>query len=87
MADNNNLKVRLLQLILAGCPKHLFSKLQKVQNNDAGLIFRSTRSTHITPMFILFIVKLPHTSTFNSLQLLTENLPYTTTVYTLYCLL
>ena len=35
--------------LLAGCPKYLLSRLQKVQNNAAGLIFR-TRSAHITPM-------------------------------------
>ena len=37
-------------LLLAGCPKYLLSKLQKVQNNDARLIFRTTRSAHVTPM-------------------------------------
>ena len=36
--------------LLAGCPKYLLSKLQKVQNNAARLIFRTTRSTHLTPM-------------------------------------
>ena len=36
--------------LLAGCPKYLLSKLQKVQNNAARLIFRTTRSAHITPM-------------------------------------
>ena len=36
--------------LLAGCPKYLLSKLQKVQNNAAKLIFRITRSAHITPM-------------------------------------
>ena len=35
--------------LLAGCPK-ILSKLQKVQNNAAKLIFRITRSAHITPM-------------------------------------
>ena len=41
--------------LLAGCPKYLLSKLQKVQNNAARLIFR-TRSAHVTPLlcFILF---------------------------------
>ena len=33
-----------------GCPKYLLSKLQKVQNNAARLIFRTTRSAHVTPM-------------------------------------
>ena len=37
-------------LLLAGCPKYLLSKLQKVQNNAARLIFRTTRSAHVTPM-------------------------------------
>ena len=36
--------------LLAGCPRYLFSKLQKIQNNAARLIFRTTRSTHLTPM-------------------------------------
>ena len=36
---------------LAGCPKYLLSKLQKVQNNAARLIFRTTRSAHVNPMF------------------------------------
>ena len=35
---------------LAGCPKYLRSKLQSVQNNAARLIFRTTRSAHVTPM-------------------------------------
>ena len=33
-----------------GCPKYLLSKLQKVQNNAARLIFRTTRSAYITPI-------------------------------------
>ena len=36
--------------LLAGCPKYLLSKLKKVQNNAARLIFRTTRSAHVTPM-------------------------------------
>ena len=36
--------------LLACCPKYLLSKLQKVQNNAARLIFRTTRSAHVTPM-------------------------------------
>jgi len=36
--------------LLVGRPKYLLSKLQKVQNNAARLIFRTTRSAHITPM-------------------------------------
>ena len=35
---------------LAGCPKYLLSQLPKVQNNAARLIFRTTRSAHVTPM-------------------------------------
>ena len=37
-------------LLLAVCPKYFLSKLQKVQNNAAGLIFRTFTSAHITPM-------------------------------------
>ena len=37
--------------LLAGCPKYLLSKLPKVQNNASRLIFRTTRSAHVTPMF------------------------------------
>ena len=40
--------------LLAGCPKYLLSKLQKVQNNAARLIFRTTRSAHLTPMLHFF---------------------------------
>ena len=36
--------------LLAGCPKYLLSKLQKVQNNAGRPIFRTTRSSHVTPM-------------------------------------
>ena len=36
--------------LLVGCAKYFLSKLQKVQNNAARLIFRTTRSAHITPM-------------------------------------
>ena len=36
--------------LLAGCPKYLLSKLQKVQNNAARLNFRTTRSAHVTSM-------------------------------------
>ena len=35
---------------LSGCPKYLYSELQKVQTNAARLIFRTTRSAHVTPM-------------------------------------
>ena len=35
---------------LAGCPKYLLSKLPKVQNNAARLMFRTTRSAHIILM-------------------------------------
>ena len=40
--------------LLAGCPKRLLSKLPKVQNNAARLIFRTTRSAHLTPMLHSF---------------------------------
>ena len=36
--------------LLVGCAKYFLSKLQKVQDNAAKLIFRTTRSAHITPM-------------------------------------
>ena len=36
--------------LLAGYPKYLLSKLQKVQNNAARLIFRTTRSAHVILM-------------------------------------
>ena len=36
--------------LLAGCPQYLLSKLQKVQNNAASLIFRTTSSAPVTPM-------------------------------------
>ena len=37
--------------LLAGCPTYLLTKLQKVQNNAARLIFRTPgRSAHVTPM-------------------------------------
>ena len=35
---------------LAGCPKYLLSKLQKLKNNATRLIFRTTGSSHVTPM-------------------------------------
>ena len=38
--------------LLAGCPKHLLQKLQRIQNNAARLIFRTSRSSHVTPLFI-----------------------------------
>ena len=36
--------------LLVGYPKYLLSELQKVQNNAARLIFKTTRSAHVTPM-------------------------------------
>ena len=35
---------------LADCPKYLLSKLQKVHSNAARLVFRTTRSAHVTSM-------------------------------------
>jgi len=35
---------------LAGCPKYLLSKLQKLKNNATKLIFKTTGSSHVTPM-------------------------------------
>ena len=40
--------------LLAGCPRYLLSKLQKVQNNAARLIFGTSRSAHVLLCFILF---------------------------------
>ena len=37
--------------LLAGCPKQLIHKLQKVQNNAARLICRTPKSDHISPVF------------------------------------
>ena len=36
--------------LLAGCPKNMIYKLQKVQNNAARLIGRSARSDHMSPI-------------------------------------
>ena len=36
--------------LLAGCPKYLLSKLRKVQNNAARLIFKTSRCAHVTPI-------------------------------------
>ena len=36
--------------LLAGCPKHLLDKLQKIQNNAARLIFQVNRTSHVTPL-------------------------------------
>ena len=36
--------------LLAGCPKYLLFKLQKVQNNAARLVLRCSKSSHATPM-------------------------------------
>ena len=37
--------------LLAGCPKYLLSKLPKVQNNAARLIYKKSRSAHVILMF------------------------------------
>ena len=36
--------------LLAGCPKQLINKLQKVQNNAARLICRTPKTDHISPV-------------------------------------
>ena len=36
--------------LLAGCPKYLLFKLQKVQNSAARLVLRCSKLSHITPM-------------------------------------
>ena len=43
-------RLNYYNLLLVGCPKYHISKLQKLQNNAARLIFRTTRLAHITPM-------------------------------------
>ena len=35
--------------LLYGCPQYLISRLQKVQNNAARLIFKVPKTDHITP--------------------------------------
>ena len=37
--------------LLAGCPKYILDKLQKVQNHAARLIYKSPRSAHVSPLF------------------------------------
>ena len=36
--------------LLSGSPKHLLDRLQKVQNNAARLIYRSSKFSHVTPL-------------------------------------
>ena len=36
--------------LLAGCPKHLVDKLQKVQNSAARLVLKTKKRDHITPV-------------------------------------
>ena len=36
--------------LLAGSPKHLIEKLQKVQNHAARLVFRCSKFDHVTPL-------------------------------------
>ena len=43
-------KIDYCHSLLAGCPKQLIHKLQKVQNNAAGLICRTPKSDHISPV-------------------------------------
>jgi len=38
--------------LLAGCPNSLLLKLQRIQNNAARLIFRSSKFDHVTPLLI-----------------------------------
>ena len=40
--------------LLAGCPKYLLSKLRKVQNNAARLIFGTIRSAHVSHSYASF---------------------------------
>ena len=35
--------------LLYGCPQNLINRLQKVQNNAAGLILKVSKTDHITP--------------------------------------
>ena len=43
-------RVDCFNSLLAGCPKQLSHKLQKVQNNAARLIFRTPKFDHISPV-------------------------------------
>ena len=43
-------KLDYCNLLLAGCPQSLLSKLQMVQNSAARLISKTTRRDHITPV-------------------------------------
>ena len=43
-------KIDYCEFLLAGCPKQLIQKHQKVQNNAAGLICRTRKSDHISPV-------------------------------------
>lgn len=43
-------KINDCNFLLAGCPKFLLSSLQKVQNNAAGVILRSPKSAHVSPL-------------------------------------
>ena len=36
--------------LLAGCPKYILDKLQKVQNSAARLVFRAKKRDHVTPL-------------------------------------
>ena len=43
-------RINYCNSLLAGCPKQLIHKLQKVQNNAARLICRTPKSDHISPV-------------------------------------
>ena len=43
-------RIDYCNILLAGCPKQLIHKLQKVQNNAARLICRTPKSDHISPL-------------------------------------
>ena len=43
-------RINYCNSLLAGCPKQLIHKLQKVQNNAARLICRTLKSDHISPV-------------------------------------
>ena len=46
-----HLRLNYCNSLLAGCPQHLPSTLQKVEKNAARLILRTPKSSHLAPLF------------------------------------
>ena len=38
--------------LLAGCPRYLIQKLQKIQNNAARLVVKRSRTCHVSPLLL-----------------------------------